>query len=213
MNNSSTLDSPTYRSKLSPWQWLLRNTGLEAWFRQAPAAAHAGQEERIFLLLTLADTTRATRSAHATLLADAARECAATIKDSGGELLTYQPGTLLLAWPAAGQALPPVSAIYFHLRACLRRLASSPALGLGGAAGLGWSAPGTTRRYAKASLRELAGILHESQQVGNDLLLAAALHQRLAPTVAEPCTLHVAFEVPGHRYPATLYRVAASVGV
>lgn len=210
MNNSSTLDSPSYRGKLSTWQWLLRSTGLEAWFRQAPATAHAGQEERIFLLLTLAGTTRATRPAHTTLLADAAHECAATIKASGGELLAYQPGTLLLAWPTTGQALPPVAAIYFQLRASVRRLAGAPALGLGGAAGLGWSAPGTTRRYAKASLRELAGILHESQQVGGDLLLAAALHQRLAPTVAEPCTLHVAFEVPGHRYPATLYRVAAT---
>ncbi|MGI4867333.1 MAG: hypothetical protein ACRYFZ_25670 [Janthinobacterium lividum] len=212
MNNSSTLDSPTYRGKLSTWQWLLRSTGLEAWFRQAPAAAHAGQEERIFLLLTLANTTRTTRSAHAALLADAARECAASIKASGGELLTYQLGTLLLAWPTTSQALPPVAALYFQLRDCVRRLASAPALGLSGAAGLGWSAPGTARRYAKNSLRELAGILHESQQVGSDLLLAAALHQRLAPTVAEPCTLHVAFEVPGHRYPATLYRVAAAVG-
>lgn len=185
---------------------------METWFRKAPAAAHAGQEERIFLLLTLAGTTRATRSAHAALLANAAQECAATIKASGGELLAYQPGTLLLAWPTTGQPLPPVAALYFQLRGCVRRLAGTAALGLGGAAGLGWSAPGTTRRYAKASLRELAGILHESQQVGSDLLLAAALHQRLAPTADESCTLHVAFEVPGHRYPATLYRVAAPLG-
>ncbi len=212
MNNSSTLASSPYPNKLGLWQWLLRSTGLEAWFQEAPAAAHAGQEEHIILLLTLAGTTRATRSAHDSLLTNAFSECAATVKASGGELIPYQPGTLLVAWPATVQVLPPLSAIYFQLRACVRRLASSPVLGLDGAAGLGWTAAGPTRRYDKASLREVAGILHESQQLGSELLLTAALQQRLAPTLVGQCTLHVAFEVPGHRYPATLYQVAAPAG-
>jgi hypothetical protein len=91
-------------------------------------------------------------------------------------------------------------------------LADSPTLLLNGAAGLGWAAPGATaapRQYEPASLREVTGLLHESQQLGSELLLAAALHQRLAPEAAGPCALHVAFEVPGHRYPATVYRVVA----
>ena len=210
MNNSSTLPSSSYSGK-GLGQWLLRSTGLEAWFRQAPAVAHAGEEERIVLLLTLAGTKQINRSAHAALLADAFSECAASIEASGGELINYQSGTLMLAWPATGQ-LPPLAAIYTQLRACVRRLAGWHTLGLGGAAGLGWAAPGAASRYDKASLREVAGILHESQQLGSELLLTAALHQRLAPVLAASCTLHVAFEVPGHRYPATLYQVVAPAG-
>lgn len=193
--------------------WLLRIVGLESWFQQAPTAAHTGREERIILLLTLAGTTRATRSAHASLLAEACRECQPAIAASGGAATAYQPGTLLLTWPAAPESSAPVVALYFQLRDCVRRLAGSPALRLDGAAGLGWAAPGAAaapRQFEQAGLREVAGLLHESQQLGSELLLTAALQQRLAPAAAGQCALHVAFEVPGHRYPATVYRVAAA---
>jgi hypothetical protein len=198
-------------SKPGLWPWLLRITGLEAWFQQAPTAAHAGREERIVLLLTLAGTTRATRSAHAALLASALRECQPALGASGGAATAYQPGTLLLTWPAATESSAPVVALYFQLRDCVRRLAGSPTLRLDGAAGLGWAALGAAapRQFEQASLRAVAGLLHESQQLGSELLLAAALQQRLAPAVAGQCALHVAFEVPGHRYPATVYRVVA----
>jgi hypothetical protein len=197
-------------SKPGWWQWLLRATGLEAWFQQGPAAAHVGREERLLLLLALPGTTRTTRAAHTGLLTSALRECQPTIAASGGAVATYQPGTLLLTWPASPGSVAPITATYFRLRDCLRRLAGAPALVLNGAAGLGWAAPGAVaaaRQYEPASLREVAGLLHESQQLGSELLLAAALHQRLAPEAAGPCALHVAFEVPGHRYPATVYRV------
>ncbi len=196
-------------SKSGLWPWFLRITGLEAWFQQAPTTAHAGREERIILLLTPAG---ATRSAHATLLADACRECQPAIAASGGAVVAFQPGTLLLTWPIAAESSAPVVALYFQLRACARRLAGSPALPLNGAAGLGWAAPGAAaapHQFEQASLREVAGLLHESQQLGSELVLAAALQQRLAPAVMGECALHVAFEVPGHRYPATVYRVLA----
>jgi hypothetical protein len=199
-------------SKSGLWPWLLRIVGLESWFQQAPAAAHAGREERIVLLLTLAGTTRATRSAHATLLANACRECQPQIGASGGTAVEYQPGTLLLTWPATAESSAPVVALYFQLLDCVRRLAALPALRLNAAAGLGWAAPGVAaapRQFEQASLREIAGLLHESQQLGSELLLTAALQQRLAPAAAGQCALHVAFEVPGHRYPATVYRVLA----
>jgi len=199
-------------SKPGLWHWLLRITGLEAWFQQAPAAAHAGREERLVLLLALPGTTRATRTAHTTLLTNALRECQPAIAASGGAVVPYQPGTLLLTWPAASDSTAPLTAFYFQLRDCVRRQAGSPTQPLNGAAGLGWAAPGAVaapRQYEPAGLREVAGLLHESQQIGSELLLAAALHQRLAPGVAGQCALHVAFEVPGHRYPATVYRVVA----
>lgn len=208
MNN---LLAPT-PAKPSLWRWLLRTTGLEAWFQQAPAAAHAGREERLLLLLALPNTTRLTRKAHAALLADALRECQPAIAASGAAMIPYQPGTLLLTWPAASESTAPITALYFQLHDCVRRLAGAPTLLLNGAAGLGWAAPGAAaapRQYEQAGLREVAGLLHESQQLGSELLLAAALHQRLAPGIAGPCALHVAFEVPGHRYPATVYRVVA----
>jgi hypothetical protein len=208
MNNLSVPAS----SKPGLWPWFLRATGLEAWFQQAPAAAHAGREERIVLLLTLPGTTRATRAAHAALLASAGRECQPAIAASGGALVAYQPGTLLLTWPAGSESSAPVVAVYAQLLACVRRLAGAPALRLDGAAGLGWVAPGAAtapRQYEPAGLREVAGLLHESQQLGSELLLTAALHQRLAPGVAGPCALHVALEVPGHRYPATVFRAVA----
>jgi len=193
------------------WRWLLRATGLEAWFRRAPAAAHAGQEERIVLLLALAGTTRATRAAHAALLARAQQACQASLAASGGTALEYQPGILLLTWPAATESRVPIVALYFQLRDCLRQLANAPALGLEAAAGLGWAAPAALawQQYEPASLREVASLLHESRQLGSELLLTAALRQRLAPAVAGQCALHVAFEVPGHRYPATVYRAVA----
>jgi hypothetical protein len=208
MNNLSVPAS----SKPGLWHWLLRVTGLEAWFQQAPAAAHAGREERLVLLLALPDTTRSTRSAHAALLADALRECQPAIMASGGAVVPYKPGTLLLTWPATSDSMAPITALYFQLRNCVRRLAGSPIQPLTAAAGLGWVAPGAVaapRQYEQAGLREITGLLHESQQLGGELLLAAALHQRLAPGVAGQCALHVAFEVPGHRYPATVYRVVA----
>ncbi len=208
MNNLSLPAPP----KPGLWYWLLRATGLEAWFQQAPTAAHAGREERLILLVALPNTTRLTRSAHAALLAEALRECQPAIAASGGAAGPYQLGSLLLTWPAASASMVPVTALYFQLRDCVRRLAGAPLLALNGAAGLGWATPGAAaapRQYEPASLREVAGLLHESQQLGSELLLAAALHQRLAPEAAGPCALHVAFKVPGHRYPATVYRVVA----
>ncbi|RYY21274.1 MAG: hypothetical protein EOO36_01235 [Cytophagaceae bacterium] len=208
MNTISTLGSAR-AGKRNWWQWLLRSTGLESWFQRVPAVAHAGQQEHILLLLALASST-----VPSTLLADALRACAPAFAASGGEVVSYRPGTLLLAWPTgAGQPLPPVATLYFQVRACAQRLAGPAALSLGGAAGLSWAAPGAAaRHYDQASLGEVAGILHESQQMGSQLLLSAALHDRLAPLVAEHCTLHVAFKVPGHRYPATLYQVVAPAG-
>jgi hypothetical protein len=208
MNNLSLPTSP----RPSLWHWLLRTTGLEAWFQQAPAAAHAGREERLVLLLALPNTTRLTRSAHTAIMAETLRECQPAIAASGGAAVPYQPGSLLLTWPATGASAAPVTALYFQLRDCVRRLAGAPTLAMNGAAGLGWAAPGAAaalRQYEPAGLREVAGLLHESQHLGSELLLAAALHQRLAPGMAEPCALHVAFKVPGHRYPATVYRVVA----
>jgi hypothetical protein len=164
------------------------------------------------LLISLPNTTRLTRSAHTAIMTDALRECQPAIVASGGAAAPYQPGSLLLTWPATSASTAPITALYFQLRDCVRRLAGAPTLALNGAAGLGWAAPGATaapRQYESAGLREVAGLLHESQYLGNELLLAAALHQRLAPEVAGPCALHVAFKVPGHRYPATVYRVVA----
>lgn len=207
----TNLSIPAF-TKPSLWRWLLRTTGLEAWFQQAPAAAHAGREERLVLLLALPNTTRLTRSAHTAIMADALRECQPAIGASGGVGAPHRSGTLLLTWPAASESTAPITGLYFQVRDCVRRLAGSPTLLLNGAAGLGWAAPGAAaapRQYEPASLREVAGLLHESQQLGSELLLAAALHQRLAPEAAGPCALHVAFEVPGHRYPATVYRVVA----
>lgn len=200
-------------SKSGLWPWLLRIVGLESWFQKAPTAAHAGREERTVLLLTLVGTTRTTRPVHTALLAAAGWECQPALAASGGATVEYQPGTLLLTWPAASESSAPVVALYFQLRDCLRRLADSPALHLNGAAGLGWAATGATssRQFEQAGLRAVVGLLHESQQLGSELLLTAALQQRLVPTAAGQCALHVAVEVPGHRYPATVYRVLAPV--
>lgn len=201
-------------SKTGLWQWLLRSTGLEAWFQQGPTATHLGRQER--LLLALPGTTRATRAAHTMLLVNALRECQPSLVASGGAAVAYQPGTLLLTWPAAAESSAPVVALYAQLLACVRRLAGSPTLALNGAAGLGWAAPGAAtapRQYEQAVLRAVNGLLHESQQLGGELLLTAALQQRLTPAVAGQCALHVAFEVPGHRYPATVYRVLAPPAV
>ncbi|HET9501952.1 MAG TPA: hypothetical protein VFO93_00320 [Hymenobacter sp.] len=211
MTNLSVPASP----KPGLWHWLLRTTGLEAWFQQAPAAAHAGREERLVLLAALPNTTRLTRSAHTAMMAEALRECQPAIGASGGVVMPHQPGSLLLTWPAASAPAVSITAIYTQLRDCVRRLAGAPALPLNAAAGLGWVAPGaaaTPRQYEPVALREVAGLLHESQQLGSDLLVTAALHQRLAPEATGPCELHVAFGVPGHRYPATVYRVAAPAG-
>jgi hypothetical protein len=201
-------------SKPGLWQWMLRTIGLEAWFQQGPVAAHTGREERLLLLLALPGTTRATRAAHTTLLTNALRECQPAIVASGGVAAAYQPGSLLLTWPAVAESSAPIVALYAQVHACVRRLAGSPSLALNGAAGLGWAAPGAAtapRQYEQTGLREVAGLLHESQQLGSELLLTAALHQRLAPEAAGPCALHVAFEVPGHRYPATVYRAVAPI--
>jgi hypothetical protein len=56
----------------------------------------------------------------------------------------------------------------------------------------------------------VAGILHESQRVGSDLLISAALLQRLDRCMPFQYNLHLGFNLPGHRYPATLFRVAAA---
>jgi len=183
------------------WPRLLRTLGLEAWFRQAPQARFTGREERTFLLLTL--TNAPVRSPEP--LATALASCLPGIEASGGEVAQQQTNRVLLSWPAEDAAA--ALAAYEQLRACLvQQVGPMPCLY--GAATLGW----VTRRrdrYQGEVLQQVAGILHEGRQVGSPLLLSAALHQHLGATLGWPCELHVAFRLPGHRYPATLYRVAA----
>ncbi|HEX8659167.1 MAG TPA: hypothetical protein VF690_16630 [Hymenobacter sp.] len=185
------------------WGWLLRALGLDAGFQQKPVASRAGREERVFLLIGLP----ANSGANAALLAEALSECMATIRASGGEVAGQKNGNIWLAWPA-GLGERQAIAVYFQLHNCLRRR-SHPAELLG-AAGLGWVKPGRAwsgLRYRGDVLGSVAGILRESQQVGG-LLVSAALRQRVDRELPFRYELHVGFNLPGHSYPATLYRVA-----
>ncbi|HEX8427058.1 hypothetical protein [Hymenobacter sp.] len=52
-------------------------------------------------------------------------------------------------------------------------------------------------------------MLRENQQLNHDLLVSAALYHHLDQTFPYQYQLHVGFNLPGHRYPATLFRVTA----
>jgi hypothetical protein len=183
------------------WGWLLRTVG-QLWFRADAAATSTDCEERVVLLLTLPEDNQ--------LLAKLLRQCAPAIKASGSELVGQLATGLLLAWPAdlgEQQALP----LFMQLRASLYCLA--PQAQLRGAASVGWvklrSAGTDGQSYQGEVMRQVVGILHESTQLGGGLLISAALHHRLNRAVPFQYQLHVAFQVKGHRYPATLYQVAA----
>ena len=181
---------------------MLRSTGLEAWFQRAPAADHAGQQERVFLLLTLPEDT----PRHTVLLAEVLREHQPLIEVGGGHIGSYRGGRLLLSWPvAAGCHRARAVVTYFQLSDAL----GSP--GLHGAASLGWVASaGATKPYRGPVLKQIAGMLHESQRQASGLLVSAALHYQLDAVTTLRYELDVAFKVPGHRYPATVYRAATT---
>ena len=189
------------------WGWLLRSLGLEGGFQQKPAVARAGREERVFLLIGLPAHAASARTSSAEVLAEALGECLDAIRAGGGEVAGHKGGNTWLTWPA-GLGERQAVAVYFQLRDCLRRR-GQPAELLG-AAGLGWVKPkriGSGPRYRGDVLGSVAGILRESQQVGG-LLVSAALRQRVDRELPLRYELHVGFNLPGHSYPATLYRVA-----
>jgi hypothetical protein len=190
------------------WRWLLRSTGLEAWFQQAPAAAHVGQVERVFLQVSL-PSSKAASSVFAEALAD----CLPTIQASGGEVVNQQAASALLSWPVVlGSQQAQVIRAYFQLRESMSRLLGQPALRMCGAASLGWVMPNQAKagqRYRGEVLSSVAGILRAAQP-GNALFVSAALHHRLDLIPAFNYELDVAFDVAGHRYPATLFRVSAA---
>lgn len=195
-----TLVVSTPPAPVGRWQRLLDGLGLAAWFRRPPAGTPTGHEERVLLLLTLTNAPLHSPEP----LAAALVACGPALAASGGQVVEQHVNRLLLSWPAHYPAA--WLAIYQHLRAHLhQQLGEGPQLY--GAATLGllaprpsWLAPG----YRGAALGQVAGILHEGRAQGYPLLLSAALHYRLG-IAALPCQLHLAFNLSGHRYPATLY--------
>ncbi|WP_227610101.1 hypothetical protein [Hymenobacter translucens] len=156
----------------------------------------------MFLLISLSENKK--------LLFQLVHECRAAVEAGGGVVIEQLPKSLLLSWPAGlgeQQALPA----YQLLRASLQRMA--PQAQLHGAASLGWvkvrPSQSGGHRYRGEVLRQVAGILLESVQLGSGLLIAAVLYQRLDRTAPFRYQLHVGFEVAGHRYPATLFQVTA----
>jgi hypothetical protein len=199
MKSIASSDQPV-RKGHGCWGWLLRTVG-QLWFRADAAATSTGYEERVVLLLSLPEDNQ--------LLVKLLRKCAPAIRASGSELVGQLATSLLLAWPAdlgAQQVLP----LFMQLRASLYHLA--PQAQLRGAASVGWVKPrsaGTDgQSYQGEVMQQVAGILHESIRLGGDLLISAALHHRLNRAAPFQYQLHVAFQVKGHRYPATLYQVA-----
>jgi hypothetical protein len=194
------------------WRWLLRNLGLETWFQQPAATAHAGQVERIFLQLAPALNQSGSQAEWAAKLTAALAECRPAMQASGGEVLSQQGATLLLSWPAVpGSQQSQVVRTYFELCASMARQAGPT---LCGAASLGWVVPSSTenlaKRYRGEVLRGVAGMLRAGQQLGSQLLISAALQHRLDAEPAYRYELDVAFEVAGHRYPVTVFRVSAA---
>lgn len=212
--NSNTLSNQAPVNGQGPWQWLLRISGLEAWFQQAPAEARTGQQERVFLLLALPASSLHPMVTQAGFLAKALRDCEPALLAGGGEVVSQQGATLLLAWPAtAATQVPQALNTYYQLRKALQQ-AGYLGPNLCGAASIDWVAvSAASTRYKGKVTGSVAGILHEAERLSGGLLIAAALHHRLAPSVPFEYELHVGFKVPGHRYPATLYRVHATEAV
>ncbi len=206
MDTLSAAHPPTRPNGPSLWKWLLRSVGLETWFHPH-AAAQPAREERVFLRLILPGVSGIAGKAGADLLNVVLRECLPAVRTGGGEVASHQSGSLLLTWPAeTGQR--EVVPTYFQLRERLRRQARHQELF--GAASLGWVTPRSgrgRRQYRGEVLTHVAGMLRENQQLGHDLLVSAALHHRLDYTLPFRYDLHVGFNLPGHRYPATLFRV------
>ena len=207
MDMLSAATPPTRPSGPSLWKWFLRSVGLEAWFQKTSVAAQGGQEERVFLRLTLPGASNKANTPSASPLTQALTECLPAIMASGGQVVSNQDNSLLLTWPAelgARQVVP----IYFQLRERVQRRARQQKLFA--AASLGW----VTARHEKTRLdyrgevvKHVAGMLRENQQLGHDLLISAALYHRLDQSLPYHYELHVGFDLPGHRYPATLFRV------
>ncbi|WP_375438221.1 hypothetical protein [uncultured Hymenobacter sp.] len=211
MDTLSTAIPPTRPNGPNLWQWLLRSVGLEAWFQQTPVGTQAGREERVFLQLALPGISDATNASKSALLTEALGECLTAIQAGGGKIASCQGGSLLLTWPVELGEQQVVSA-YFLLRERVRHLTRHQELF--GAASLGW----VTLRQARAGLsyqgevvNQVAGILRENQQSGYGLLISAALHHRLDQTLPFRHELHVGFNLPSHRYPATLFRVTSEL--
>jgi hypothetical protein len=202
----------TTTSTRGGWHGLLRLLGVETWFRRVSAPSRAGQQERVFLLLSLLPLEQ--RDSHITAsLESALQTCLPLIGVDGGEVLPHQSHTLLLSWPATSES-QRVRAVhaYYQFRHCLHQLAPQLAPALYGAASLGFvqvRPHATGRPYRGEVLRQVRGILHEAQRLGGGLLVSAALRQRLPQTPAFHHTLHVAFDLEGHRYPATLFHTSA----
>jgi hypothetical protein len=208
----TTLTSPAPPAKPgrpSLWEWFLRSVGVDTWFNQKSNAAPAGREERVFLSLLLPDATSRPGDSPVILLTKALAECMTTIREGDGEVAHHQDGQLLLTWPMAQGARHAVG-VFFQLRASVQRRDQQAKLY--GAASLGWVKPSPSRgahQYRGEVLGSVVGILHEAQQQGSELLTSAALYHQLAADQPFHFHLHVAFDVPGHRYPATLYQVTA----
>lgn len=211
MDMLSAATPPTRPSGPSLWKWLLRSVGLEAWFQQTAVATQAGQEERVFLRLEMPSVSSTTVVANAALLTKALGECMATIDAGGGEVVSQEGSSLLLAWPAelgAQQVVP----VYFQLRERLQHRIRHQELFA--AASLGWVMARRKRTklyYQGEVMKHVAGMLRENKQLGHDLLISAALYHRLDQTLPYQYQLHVGFDLPGHRYPATLFRVTAEL--
>ena len=207
----SAATPPTRPNGPSLWKWLLRSVGLEAWFQQTPLTAQAGQEERVFLRLEMTNASNSISGSSAALLSEVLNASIATIEAGGGEVVSQEGGSLLLAWPAdlgAQQVVP----IYFHLRERIQR--QSRHQRLFAAASVGWVVARRKREklyYRGEVLKHVAGMLRENKQLEHDLLISAALYHRLDQTSPYHYQLHVGFDLPGHRYPATLFRVTAEL--
>ncbi|MDF7814881.1 hypothetical protein P1X16_26115 [Hymenobacter sp. YC55] len=209
MDMLSAATPPTRPNGPSLWKWFLRSVGLEAWFQKTSVTAQDGQEERVFLRLALSGVSSSAKSPDPTPLTEALNECMAAIRAGGGQVVSNQGTNLLLTWPVelgARQVVP----IYFQLRERLQRRTRQQELFAAASLGL------VTTRHRRARLdyqgevvKHVAGMLRENQQLGHDLLISAALYHRLDQTLPYQYELHVGFDLPGHRYPATLFRVTA----
>jgi hypothetical protein len=101
--------------------------------------------------------------------------------------------------------------LYYQFRHYLHQLAPQLATALYGAASLGYMQVRqhvTGQPYRGEVLQQTEGILHEAQRLGGGLLVSTALRQQLPDMPTLHYTLHVAFDLEGHRYPATLFHAS-----
>jgi hypothetical protein len=207
MNSTSGFEQST---RPSLWNWIVRNMGLENWFQRPLTTDHAGQQERLFLLLAIPDGI----SNPTELLAETLHKYQSLIKAGGGEIVSQKYGRWLLSWPIAiGCQQARAIDVYFKLCNYLPSRAGHASLGLCGAASLGWVTTVSANNYRGPVLKEVAGLLQVSQCQSSGLLVSAALHHQLDAVPTLQYELDIATKVAGHRYPATLYRVIAKPAI